>query len=453
MSKVSVIMPCLNMVSYIKECMESVLRQTLHDIEILVIDAGSTDGTLDILNMYARNDRRVKLIHSDKKSYGYQVNMGITKAQGEYIGIVDADDRIVQDMYEVLYEEAIRTGADYVKGTAYGFYSIQSKFTYYYEIIQFPKDQYKEGVIQVIPRELPELLQKDCFLWYGIYKKGLMEKVRFHESPGASYQDAGGLLQTQMMAQKAVYIRKMVYEYRNDNMSASEYNPRAFELILNEYDWERQYLEGKPLCWHKTFYQKLFLHVLSRFDVMVISGYFWEGALDAIAKIRERLSWALEKNILEESDFSEFYQERFRLFMSNPRNLYEEIKRDYESLKKKLCEVMQAAKGKETVIFGRGQLGNFLHLQMLHNNMNNVVAFCDSKASSTGETLHGLPVLHPKDAVRRYPDAIYIIANKYNAQEMREYLLQLVIDKNNIFYYTSGNDHRFFRTRMDLMGI
>lgn len=441
------------MVNYIKECIESVLQQTLHDIEILVIDAGSTDGTLEILNTYASSDKRINLVHSDKKSYGYQVNIGIEKAQGQYIGIVDADDRIVQDMYEVLYEEAVRTGADYVKGVAYGFYSIQDKFTYGYEIIQFPKDKYKEDVIQVIPRYMPELLQKDCFLWYGIYEEGLMKKVKFHESPGASYQDAGGLLQTQMWAHKAVYMRKMVYEYRNDNMAASEYNPKAFELILNEYDWERQYLEGEPLGWHKTFYQKLFLHTLSRFDVMAISGCFWEDAIDAITKIRERLSWAMKKSIFAESDFDEVYRQRFRLFMSNPRKLYEEVKQGYESIKKRLYEVMQAVNGKRTVIFGRGQLGNFLHLQMLHNDMNNVEAFCDSNVSLTGEMFHELPVLYPKDAVGRYPDAVYIIANKGNTQEMKEHLLQLGVDEKMIFYYTSGIDHRLFRTRINLNGI
>ena len=450
MPKVSVIVPCLNMASYIKESMKSILQQTLKDIEILVIDAGSTDGTLDVLNEYMYRDSRLKVIHSEKKSYGYQVNMGISKAQGEYIGIVDADDRITQDMYEILYKEAVATGADYVKGTACGFYCIQNKFTYCYKIAPFPEEQYKDGRIQVIPQKLPELLQRDAYLWYGIYKQEFMEQVRFHESPGASYQDAGGLLQTQMKSSKAVYLWKMVYEYRNDNMSASEYNQNAFELILNEYNWEKQYLEGAPLCWHKTFYQKLFLHALSRFDVMVVSGYFWENALDAITKIREQLSWARKEKIFSEADFNEFTQQKFRLFMSDPRELYKKIKEDYESVRNGLYEVMQAVRGKKTVVFGSGRLGNFLHLQMLHNNMNNVEAFCDSSASLEEKALHELSVLSPEDAVKRYPDAVYIIANRNSVQEMQERLLRLGINKKKIFYYTSGIDHRLFRTRMRL---
>ena len=88
MPKVTVIMPSLNVRKYISTCIESVLAQTLQDIEILAVDAGSDDGTLEILQDYARRDERIRLIHSDKRSYGYQINLGISLAQGDYIGIV-----------------------------------------------------------------------------------------------------------------------------------------------------------------------------------------------------------------------------------------------------------------------------------------------------------------------------------------------------------------------------
>lgn len=159
-------MPCLNMEKYIKECIESVLSQTLTDIEVLIIDAGSTDGTLDILDSYIHgkhSDSRVQLIHSDKKSYGYQVNLGIERAVGEYIGIVDTDDRIVPDMYEILYPIAVSSGADYVKGTAGFFYTIQDKYFYQYEVAQFAETEYGECGIEVLPKNMPELFIRDSF--------------------------------------------------------------------------------------------------------------------------------------------------------------------------------------------------------------------------------------------------------------------------------------------------
>ena len=106
MPKITVIMPSLNVASYMRQCLRSVLEQTLEDIEVVAVDAGSTDGTLEILQEYVAADRRISVIQSDKRSYGYQVNVGLEAAQGEYISIVETDDRIADDMYEMLYAVA-----------------------------------------------------------------------------------------------------------------------------------------------------------------------------------------------------------------------------------------------------------------------------------------------------------------------------------------------------------
>ena len=74
--KVSIIMPSLNVASFIRQCMDSVVTQTLKEIEIFCVDAGSTDGTLEILREYEQKDKRVRVIVSDKKSIGYQYNLG-----------------------------------------------------------------------------------------------------------------------------------------------------------------------------------------------------------------------------------------------------------------------------------------------------------------------------------------------------------------------------------------
>lgn len=119
--KVSIILPSLNVLPYIKECVESVMNQTLHEIEIICVDAGSTDGTLEILQEYEKQDNRIKLIVSDKKSYGYQMNLGIKAAVGEYIGIVETDDYVSENMYEELYTVARENEVDFVKADFYRF--------------------------------------------------------------------------------------------------------------------------------------------------------------------------------------------------------------------------------------------------------------------------------------------------------------------------------------------
>ena len=81
MPLVSVIMPSLNVGNYIEKCLTSVMNQSLKDIEIICIDAGSTDGTLEIIKKYAELDQRIVVISSEVRSYGYQVNLGINSAK------------------------------------------------------------------------------------------------------------------------------------------------------------------------------------------------------------------------------------------------------------------------------------------------------------------------------------------------------------------------------------
>ncbi len=115
------VLPSLNVASYIRECLESVTRQTLKDIEIICVDSGSTDGTLEVIREFEAKDPRVKVIVSDKKSYGRQMNLGFDAATGEYLGIVETDDWVVPNMYEKLYKIAKRNQLDFVKADFYRF--------------------------------------------------------------------------------------------------------------------------------------------------------------------------------------------------------------------------------------------------------------------------------------------------------------------------------------------
>jgi glycosyltransferase involved in cell wall biosynthesis len=109
-------MPSLNTARYIREALDSVVNQTLKDIEIICIDAGSTDGTREIIGEYAERDSRIRVIDSPVKSYGYQMNVGLDAAKGSYIGIVEPDDYVLPEMYEELYGQAISENLDVIKG-------------------------------------------------------------------------------------------------------------------------------------------------------------------------------------------------------------------------------------------------------------------------------------------------------------------------------------------------
>ena len=118
MPKVSVIIPVYNVEPYLRRCLDSVIHQTLSDIEIICINDCSPDNSLAILQEYAAKDPRVKVIDfAENKGVSVARNTGMDAATGEYIGFVDSDDYVDLDFYEKLYARAKSTGADVAKGT------------------------------------------------------------------------------------------------------------------------------------------------------------------------------------------------------------------------------------------------------------------------------------------------------------------------------------------------
>ena len=116
MPVISVIIPVYNAEKYLEKCLNSVIKQTLKDIEIICINDGSTDGSLNILQKYSEKDKRFIII--DQKNSGQSVarNKGLSVAKGEFIGFVDSDDWIDDDFYEKLYDAAIEYKADIAAG-------------------------------------------------------------------------------------------------------------------------------------------------------------------------------------------------------------------------------------------------------------------------------------------------------------------------------------------------
>lgn len=117
MVKVSVIIPIYNTEKYLNKCLNSLTHQTLSDIEIICVNDGSTDKSIDILRNFASQDHRIKIIEQENKKQGAARNAGMKIAQGEYIGFVDSDDWVDLDYFEKLYISAIKHKADISLGT------------------------------------------------------------------------------------------------------------------------------------------------------------------------------------------------------------------------------------------------------------------------------------------------------------------------------------------------
>lgn len=112
MPKVSIVIPVYNMEKYLARCMDSIFAQTLTDIEVILVDDGGSDASVGMCDEYAKLDKRVKVLHKPNGGLTSAWKAGSELATGNYIGYVDSDDYIEEDMYERLYEEAVKEEAD-----------------------------------------------------------------------------------------------------------------------------------------------------------------------------------------------------------------------------------------------------------------------------------------------------------------------------------------------------
>lgn len=112
--KVSIIVPIYNVEKYLDRCVQSLIHQTLKNIEIILVDDGSPDNCPAMCDEYAKQDNRIKVVHKKNAGLGMARNSGIEVATGEFVAFVDSDDYVDTSMFELLYKEALKTQADAV---------------------------------------------------------------------------------------------------------------------------------------------------------------------------------------------------------------------------------------------------------------------------------------------------------------------------------------------------
>ena len=241
--KVSILVPCYNVEKYLPECLDSIIDQTLKDIEIICINDGSTDSTLKIIKQYAKKDKRIVVIDKENEGYGKSMNRGIDAATGEYIGIVESDDWIDSDMFESLVKIADKNELDVIKSNFYE-YTTEKGSVFRQSFLLGDKNK----VIKPINNKNVFFIQPS--IWSAIYKRDFIEKnkIRFLESPGASYQDTGFAFKVWSMAKRAFLTDKAYLHYRCDNTNSSVKSNGKIFCVCDEYDEiERFLIKNKML--------------------------------------------------------------------------------------------------------------------------------------------------------------------------------------------------------------
>lgn len=309
--KVSIVVPSLNSISYIRECIDSILNQTLKDIEILCIDANSTDGTLEVLKNYEKKDKRLRVIISDKKSYGYQMNLGIKEAKGEYLGIVESDDYIKTNMYERLYEIAKKNDCEVVKGD---FYILESNKGKYSKIT--PIDFLYNQIISF--KTHPNIFNFQSINPIGIYRLDLLRtnQIKLNETPGASYQDNGLWFQIFALAKSIYFINEAFYMLRRDNPNSSVKSKEKVYCACEEYDFIRDFLKKHPDL-EKTLAPICALHRFGNY-MFTLERIDERYKLDFLKRFSQDFRKILKDKELDENLFGNINMQRINKIIENP---------------------------------------------------------------------------------------------------------------------------------------
>ena len=324
MPKVSIIIPTYNVEAYLKECMDSVTRQTLKDIEIICINDGSTDGSLEILKEYADKDPRIVLVDKENEGYGVGMNIGLDKASGEYIGIVEPDDFVPLNMYEDLYNTAKENDLDFVKADFYRF--TRNCENGNMELIYNHLDSTGENYNLVInPFEKPYITKFIMNTWSGIYRREYIEKyhIRHNTTPGASFQDNGFFWQTFMYAKRCMFLDKPYYMNRRDNPNSSVNNKQKVYCMNVEYDFIRDIFmqKGNEELWDRFKYYYNYKRYFSYiFTIGRISDEFKREYVERISKEMKR---AVELDEIDMNVFTPRTQERLGLLIKDPEGYYQ----------------------------------------------------------------------------------------------------------------------------------
>ena len=240
--KVSIVIPAYNVERYLRACLDSALAQTLADIEVVCVNDGSTDSTLDIMREYAARDARVRIIDKANAGYGAGVNDGFAAARGEYVAILEADDLVEPTMYETYWRAAAEHGKpDLVRGNWRKFKGEGTARTF----IERQPTRVKAWYGHVFdPSKDPMALRLFAINQPGIYRRTFIVEngIRLHESPGASYQDNGLFYQLMCLAHSCYLLEERLYLLRRDNPNSSFYAKDKVFAICDEFDFIREFM-------------------------------------------------------------------------------------------------------------------------------------------------------------------------------------------------------------------
>ena len=251
MVKISVVIPVYNIERYLEECLDSVIGQTLESIEIIVINDGSTDNSLKIIEKYQKKDSRIILVTQENKGVSEARNKGIELASGEYVTFIDGDDFVDLKMYEELYKNS--ENADIVFSNM-NIYNDKTKKSKHLDFkLPFEKEEY--GIFYF----------KYSFIgvYNKIYKRSFLLKNNLFFEKDLRYEDILFTLKACLYAKKYKFVKKNHYFYRvgrNGSITTTDDETlkiREFKKIIKLIEKEENIYEDIDFSYARIYFEKI----------------------------------------------------------------------------------------------------------------------------------------------------------------------------------------------------
>lgn len=238
--KISVLVPIYNSADYLEQCLNSLTEQSMKELEFILVNDGSIDQSLEIMQKYKDSDSRFVILNKENTGYGDSLNKAMNLAKGDYIGIVEPDDFCDRKMFEVLNKLAESGDFDIVRGE-------------YFEFCNDKKKRHRMGVkvekrTVFVPLRDYAVFYEAPAIWSAIYRKKMINdnNIRFLPTAGAAYQDAGFNFKTLACAKEVVYTDRPVYYYRIDNPNSSVKDSKKASAVVREYKEVENFIEKMP---------------------------------------------------------------------------------------------------------------------------------------------------------------------------------------------------------------
>ncbi|SCZ76082.1 glycosyltransferase family 2 protein [Pseudobutyrivibrio xylanivorans] len=421
MVKVSVIIPIYNAEVFLETTLSYILNQTLRDIEIICIDDGSTDSSLEILHLFKKKDKRIVVVSQSNQYAGAARNRGIEMASGEYLSFLDADDYFSPDMLEKAYNAAVSTESDLV---VFGGKCFERSVKNAYPQIGYARGDLVEGRDIVNINTCP-----DCIFnitnpapWNKLVSKKLIDKENLRFQKCRRGNDVYFVEMLLILARKITVLSDCLIYYRKPNgnslQAGKDENPdyfvNPFRDVYNELN-KRNIYENVKVSFSNLFIASCIYNLESLNDKKAFNNLY--------QKLRNTIFIDFRIDELIREGTLDFYNsKKIQFIMNHDADEYGLYGVNYEIVdnpdKRFPCDLI--GKGETIILYGAGNVGICYYKQLLLSNY----CIIDKWVDKNKESFEGVTIYKPDKVRYKEVDHVLIaIGDKKIAEEIENYLI------------------------------